>query len=121
MTLHDAIEQAPPGVADLLAQLAVADSEEDPDDVLRRLLDRAASAELAQLRRHARASVGMGSTASADELAALSERAAGLQRALSRLRATEPGVVAGGPMTGAEAELLALLVGSPSVSPGPAA
>ncbi len=121
MTLHDAMDQAPPEVADLLAQLAVADSEEDADDVLRRLLDRAASAELVQLRRHARASVGVGTGGSGSDLAALSERAAGLQRALGRLRATEPGAVAGAPMTEVEAQLLALLVGSPSVSPGPAA
>ena len=47
MTLPDAIEAAAPQVADLLAQLAVEDTEEDMGDVLRRLVERAASRALA--------------------------------------------------------------------------
>ncbi len=54
MTLHGAIESAAPEVADLLSQLGVEDSQEDPDDVLRRLVEQATVRELAELRREAR-------------------------------------------------------------------
>ena len=54
MTLHEAIESAPPEVADLLGQLGVEDSDEDPDDVVGRLVEQAAARALAELRREAR-------------------------------------------------------------------
>ena len=56
MTLHEAIESAAPEVADLLGQLAVEDTQEDPDDVLGQLVDQAAARALAELRREARSS-----------------------------------------------------------------
>jgi hypothetical protein len=49
-----AIEAADPDAADLLARLAVGDSEEDPDDVMARLIDRAGKRALDQLHREAR-------------------------------------------------------------------
>jgi hypothetical protein len=53
-TLHQAIESADPESADLLARLAVEDSEVDADDVMIRLLERAGSRALDQLQREAR-------------------------------------------------------------------
>ncbi|HEY2300938.1 MAG TPA: toprim domain-containing protein, partial [Acidimicrobiales bacterium] len=53
-TLHEAIGSADPDTADLLARLAVGDSEVDADDVMIRLLERAGSRALDQLQREAR-------------------------------------------------------------------
>ncbi|MGH9107419.1 MAG: DNA primase [Acidimicrobiales bacterium] len=111
MTLHGAIEGASPEIADLLGQLAVADSAEDPDDVLRRLVDRAAARELAELTRRARG---------AEDLVTLAARAGTLQLALQALRTVEPGPGYEERVAGAERQLLALLLGSPDMSPGPA-
>jgi len=55
-TLHDAIAGADPDVADLLQRLAVEDTEEDADDVIIRLLERAGSRVLADLQLEARSS-----------------------------------------------------------------
>jgi DNA primase len=55
-TLHDAIDAADPEAADLLQRLAVEDTEEDPDDVTIRLLERAGARVLADLQREARSS-----------------------------------------------------------------
>lgn len=53
-TLHDAIARADPDVADLLQRVAVEDTEEEPDDVIVRLIERAGSRALADLERRAR-------------------------------------------------------------------
>jgi DNA primase len=55
-TLHEAISCADPEVADLLQRLAVEDTDEDPDDVMIRLLERAGARVLADLQRRARGS-----------------------------------------------------------------
>jgi DNA primase len=55
-TLHEAISGAEPEVADLLQRLAVEDTDEDPDDVMIRLLERAGDRVLADLQRQARGS-----------------------------------------------------------------
>ncbi len=119
MTLHEAVEQAPAPVADLLARLAVAGPVEQPDDVVRRLLDRAAAAELDRLRRRARSAPEV--APGPEELAALSERAVALQMALGHLRSAGTEASGSGLLAGAEAQLLALLLGSASTSSGPAA
>jgi DNA primase len=54
-TLHDAIATADPDAADLLQRLAVEDAEEDADDVMIRLIERAGNRVLAELQREARA------------------------------------------------------------------
>jgi DNA primase len=115
LTLHSAIDDAAPEVAELLSRLAVQDSEEDADDVLRRLVDRAAVAELAQLRRQARAP---GEGHAETDLAAMSARAVAIQNCLAELRAIDPAAHRG-QLADAEQRLLALLLGSPSMSPGP--
>jgi DNA primase len=107
MTLHGAIESAPPEVADLLSQLAVAEPEEDPDDVLRRLLDRAASRGLAELTREAR-------TGARADVGSIARRTAELQLALQQLRSVEPGPGYEGRLGAAERQLLTLLLGSGS-------
>jgi hypothetical protein len=48
-TLHEAIERADPQSADLLQRLAVEDTDADPDDVMIRLVERAAQRELRDL------------------------------------------------------------------------
>jgi DNA primase len=53
-TLHEAIQAADPDAADLLQRLAVEDAEEDPDDVMIRLLERAGGRVLGDLQREAR-------------------------------------------------------------------
>jgi hypothetical protein len=53
--LHDAIAGADPEVADLLQRLAVEDADEDVDDVVIRLIERAGQRALADLERDARA------------------------------------------------------------------
>ena len=55
-TLHEAISGAEPEVADLLQRLAVEDTDEDPDDVMIRLMERAGDRVLADLQRQARGS-----------------------------------------------------------------
>lgn len=115
MTLPDAIEAASPVVADLLAQLAVEDTVEDADDVLRRLVERAASRALDDLRRDAQStspSVGH------DELA---KRSAQLRLALEALRSVERGPDYEKRLAVSERHLLALLLESRSVSPSPGA
>ena len=54
-TLHEAIDGTDPDTADLLQRLAVEEAEEDPDDVLIRLLERAGQRALVDLQRQARA------------------------------------------------------------------
>ncbi|HTV12892.1 MAG TPA: DNA primase [Acidimicrobiales bacterium] len=110
LTLHDAIEASGPEVADLLGQLAMDDTAEDPDDVLRRVLDRAAMRSLAEIRRHAQATGDL----------ELAQQAQGLQLALHALRAVEAGPGYENSLATAEASLLALLLGAPKVSPGEA-
>lgn len=115
MTLPDAIEAANPVVADLLAQLAVEDTVEDAGDVLRRLVERAASRALDDLRRDAQStspSVGH------DELA---KRSAQLRLALEALRSVERGPGYEKRLADSERHLLALLLESRSVLPSPGA
>jgi hypothetical protein len=111
MTLHGAIESAPPEVADLLSQLAVVDSREDADDVVRRLVEQAAARALAELRREARSSAP---TSSHVELA---RRSAVLQLALQALRTVEPGPDYGARLAAAERQLSDLLLGSSNMTP----
>jgi len=115
MTFHEAIESAPPEVADLLGQLGVEDSVEDPDDVVRRLIEEAANRALAELRREAR------STAPSRSHGELSQISGTLRLALEALRSVEPGPDYEGRLSEAERALLALLLGSPSMSPNPVA
>lgn len=118
LTLHSAIEDASPEVGELLSRLAVQDSEEDPDDVLCRLVDRAAVAELGELRRQARTGAR---GRSGEGIAEMSSRILAIQSALQALRAVGPEAPAGTQLAEVEEQLLALLLGSPSMSPGPAA
>ncbi len=53
-SLHQAIEGADPDVADLLQRLAVEDSDDDVDEVVIRLIERAGKRALKELRREAR-------------------------------------------------------------------
>jgi DNA primase len=115
MTFHEAIESAPPEVADLLGQLGVEDSVEDPGDVLRRLIEEAANRALAELRREAK------STTPARSHGELSQLSGTLRLALEALRSIEPGPDYDGRLDEAERALLALLLGSPSMSPNPVA
>ncbi len=55
-SLHDAIAGADPEVADLLQRLAVEDADEDVDEVVIRLIERAGGRALADLERDARRS-----------------------------------------------------------------
>jgi DNA primase len=115
MTLADAIESASPEVADLLAQLAVEDTVEDPGDVLRRLAEQAATRALGELRRDARSAAP---SAGHNELA---ERSGRLRLALEAVRSVEPGPDYEKRLDEAESQLLALLLASPSMSPNPGA
>jgi DNA primase len=115
MTLADAIEVATPEVADLLAQMAVEDTVEDAGDVLRRLLERASIRALDELRRDARSATP---SAGHNELADRSRR---LRLALEAIRSVEPGPDYEKRLDEAEAQLLALLLASPSMSPIPGA
>jgi DNA primase len=115
MTLTDAIEAATPQVADLLAQLAVEDTVEDPEDVLRRLVEQAASRALEELRRDARSATP---SLSHDEL---SKRSGRLRLALEALRSVDAGPDYEKRVDEAERQLLALLLVSPSMSPSPGA
>lgn len=119
MTLYEAIEGAPPQVADILGQLAVVGPVEDPDDVLRRLLDRATTRALEDLRRQARRSGTIEAERAGADLPALSARASELQLALQDMRSVEPGPGYDARLARAEASLLALLLGSHSMSTGP--
>lgn len=112
MTFHAALDAAAPQVADLLGQLAVADSKEDLDDVLRRLVDRAATGALAELRREARSAgqLAGGVVPASGSLAELAARASTLQLALQALRSVEPGPGYEGRLAGAERQLLGLLL-----------
>jgi hypothetical protein len=94
-TLRDAIASADPETADLLQRLAVEDAEEDPDDVVIRLLERAGARELAQLQREAR-----GAPAPEDYAAVIGW----LKLALEELRSPQSG-------RDAEARLVPWLVG----------
>ncbi len=113
MTFHEAIEAAPPEVADLLGQLGVEDSVEDPDDVVRRLVEEAATRALAELRREARSATPSLSHGE------LSQRSGSLRLALEALRSVEPGPNFEGRLAEAERALLGLLLGSPSMYPNP--
>jgi hypothetical protein len=53
-SLHDAIDEADPVVADLLTRLSVEESQAEPDDVVVRLVDSAATAVVAQMENEAR-------------------------------------------------------------------
>jgi len=115
MTLHEAIESAAPEVADLLGQLAVEDTQEDADDVLGQLIAQAAARALAELRREAR------STTPERSHSELAGRSASLRHALEAMRSVEPGQDYVARLAGAERHLLALLLGSPSMSASPVA
>ncbi len=110
MTFHGALESAPPEVADLLGQLAVVDSKEDADDVLRRLVEQAAARALEELRREARSSTPSSSHAE------LAKRAAALQLGLQALRSVEPGPDYEARLAAAEQQLSDFLHGSPSMA-----
>ena len=101
MTLPAAIDAATPEVADLLGQLAVEESLEDPDDVLRRLVEQAAARALDELRRDARSAMP---SVSHDELA---KRSGSLRLALEALRSVEPGLDYEKRVAEAEGHLLA--------------
>jgi DNA primase len=107
MTLHGAIESAPPEVADLLGQLAVVDSQEDADDVVRRLVEQAAARALEELRREARSSAPTSSPAE------LAKRAAAFQLGLQALRSVEPGPDYEARLATAERQLSDLLIWEP--------
>ena len=115
MTLADAMESATPEVADLLAQLAVEDTVEDPGDVVRRLVEQAATRALDELRRDARSATP---SAGHNELA---QRSGRLRLALEALRSVERGPDYEKRLDDAECQLLALLLGSPSMTPIPGA
>ncbi len=55
-TLHEALERAEPGAAELLQQLAVEESEAEPGDVVARLIDEAVAREIVRLEARARRS-----------------------------------------------------------------
>ena len=111
MTLHGAIESASPEVADLLSQLAVVDSKEDADDVVRRLVEQAAARALAELRREARSSTPTSSHAE------LAKRTALFQLGLQALRSVEPGPDYEARLEAAEGQLSDLLLASPNMTP----
>jgi hypothetical protein len=111
MTLHGAIESASPQVADLLSQLAVVDSKEDADDVVRRLVEQAAARALAELRREARSSTPTSSHAE------LAKRTALFQLGLQALRSVEPGPDYEARLEAAERQLSDLLLASPNMTP----
>jgi DNA primase len=94
-TLRAAIDSADPDAADLLQRLAVEDTEEDPDDVMIRLLERAGARALVQLQREAR-----GAPAPEEYAAVIGW----LKLALEELRSTYSG-------RDAEARLVPWLVG----------
>jgi DNA primase len=110
MTLHGAIESSPPQVADLLSQLAALDTSVDPEDVVRRLVDRAAVRALLELQRAARSADDVDAPARAQ----LAERARALQFALQDLRSFEPGPEDSARLVAAQQQLLALLLGGPT-------
>jgi DNA primase len=66
VTLHEAIANADPDAADLLQRLAVEEAEEDPDDVMIRLVEECGKRVLRDLEREAR---GSGSTEGAPTVA----------------------------------------------------
>jgi hypothetical protein len=99
MTLHEAIESAPGQVGGLLAQLAAVPGDKDPEDVLRRLLDRAAVRALSELQRVARA----------DDDARANTRIRDLFFALQQLRSVDTGPAEAARLAEAEGQLLALL------------
>jgi len=105
MTLHEAMDAATTEVAGLLSELAASDVEANPDDVVRRLLDRAALRALSDLERSARAVEGSG----AEREAELASRATALRLALEELRSLEAGPGQGERLARAEEHLLRLL------------
>jgi DNA primase len=119
MTLHAAIEGAAPQVADLLSQVAAVDCRDDPDDVLRVLVDHAAARALDDLQRHARVSAPVGAGTAGGGTVEGGAELRVLKLALDAMRSIEPGPGREERLAHAEQHLLALLLGSPSVSPGP--
>jgi len=93
-TLHDALESADPGAAELLLRLAVEESDAEPIDVIVRLLQEATTRELRMLDAEVR---------HAEEFASYSRASADVKMALERLREPET-------RTGAAEQLLAWLV-----------
>ena len=80
-TLHDAIDRADPGAADLLQRLAVEETDANADDVIARLTERAALRELHDLEAAARRAP--------DRVAELSPTTAWLRRSIEELRDPE--------------------------------
>ncbi len=107
MTLHEAIDGATDEVAALLTQLAASEVGANADDVVRRLVDRAAVRALAELERSAR-SAGDLDPASEAELAT---KARALRLALEELRSVEAAPGQERALARAEAGLLSLLRG----------
>lgn len=107
MTLHEAIARSRDEVAQLLSELAASEVTLSPDDVVRRLLDRAAVRALAELERSVRSEESLGAVGE-PELAA---RAKALKLALEELRSLEPGPGTQGALARAEQHLLTLLRG----------
>ena len=106
LTLHEAIEEAADQqVAALLGRLAVEESQEDPDDVMGRLLERAAVRLLGELQREAR------SPEPGRPPRELSEATSSLKLALEELRAGELGPPGGGRLAEVRDRLLNLLLG----------
>lgn len=108
-TLHGAIENAGPQVADLLSQLVVVDSQLEPDDVVRRLVEEATARALAELRREAR------SASPSMSHQELTDRSRALQLGLQSLRSVEMGPGYEISLEEAEERLVELLLGSPSI------
>jgi len=108
LTLSEAIERADdPQVVALLGRLAVEESQEEPDDVLERLVERAVARALGELQREARSERP---TRSHRELAQLVSQ---LKLGLEELRSAEPGPGRAARLAEARGRLLTLLVGRP--------
>ncbi|MGC8627103.1 MAG: DNA primase [Acidimicrobiales bacterium] len=106
LTLSEAIEQASdPRVAELLGRLAVEESQEQPDDVLGRLLERAAVRVMGDLQRRARSTEAVGSHRE------LSQMVSQLKLALEELRSASPGPEGAARLAEAQAQLLTLVLG----------
>jgi DNA primase len=105
MTLHEAIEgAADPQVGALLGRLAVEESQEDPDDVMGRLVERAAVRALGELQREAR------SPEPRRRPQELSQTISSLKLALEELRGAEPGPQGGRRLAEVQDRLLNLLL-----------
>jgi DNA primase len=107
MTLHEAIGGSSDEVAALLSELAASEPVASADDVVRRLVDRAAVRALAELERSARAAGDLDVAAEAE----LAGKAKALKLALEELRSVEAAPGQEEALAKVEAHLLTLLRG----------